>query len=596
VASAQPQTPTTPAGAIIDAPSASTITDAATGGAARTTEAASLPSPSMSVGTVLLLTWGGVAVILLGRLLLGMVAVRRIVQRATPLDAPEWRELHYEIADRLGLEEAPVLLKSTDIQMPFAAGLRRATIVLPAECDSWTAAQRDAVLIHELGHVLRRDLVGHTVGRIACAVYWFHPLVWTAARRLRDASERACDDLAIRLGARPSEYAQHLLDIVTNARQVPTPTAAIAMARRKEFEGRMLAILDPALRRDAAPRWRTAALSVTLAAFVVLVSAASPSARAASLSSDLGTGEASPLPVPSVESNVPEPNVPARDAAERQESVLPEAAEVSRAPDRTIDRFLQERAREYVARRNGEVVNIIDSDKMDVLIRILREDSAATVRRVAAWGLERYAGEAAAQTALARALDTDRDDEVREMAAWALGHAGTPLAIEALRRAFTNDGNSQVREYAVWGLGNAGDAGSASLIADRLGQESSADVRGTAAWALGQMGRSTAPRALIAMLEEPSESNRLFAAWALSQIGDSTALPAIRRALEQPQDESTMRALLRAVITSGASTESLGAMISSSSPAVRAMAVRAMTGGGAAYPWPWPWPRPIVYP
>ena len=69
--------------------------------------------------------------------------------------------------------------------MPFAAGIFRATVVLPAECDDWTPERRSAVLIHELGHAARRDLLGHTRGRIACALYWFHPLVWSAARQLR---------------------------------------------------------------------------------------------------------------------------------------------------------------------------------------------------------------------------------------------------------------------------------------------------------------------------------------------------------------------------------------------------------------------------
>lgn len=91
----------------------------------------------------------------------------------------------------------------------------------------------------------RRDLVGHTVGRLACALYWFHPLAWTAARNLRAESERACDDLALTFGTRPSDYAEHLLDIVTCVRNHETPSVALALAHRKEFEGRMLAILNP---------------------------------------------------------------------------------------------------------------------------------------------------------------------------------------------------------------------------------------------------------------------------------------------------------------------------------------------------------------
>ncbi len=168
--------------------------------------------------------------------------------------------------------------------MPFACGLLQPTIVLPAECDSWTLDRRRAVLLHELAHIRRRDLVGHTVGRFACALYWFHPLVWTAAKRLRSESERACDDLALTCGARASDYAEHLLDIVTGVRHHATPAVALAMARRKEFEGRMLAILDPELRRGAPSRKQTVGLVGGLAVLSLVVGAAVPVARAADVS------------------------------------------------------------------------------------------------------------------------------------------------------------------------------------------------------------------------------------------------------------------------------------------------------------------------
>src|SRR4029079_3552248 len=137
--------------------------------------------------------------------------VRRIVRNARPLESNDWMTPLFEIADRIGLEEAPRLLQSDEAKMPFACDILKPTIVLPLESESWTLDRRRAVLLHELAHVRRHDLVGHTVGRFACALYWFHPLVWTAAKRLRSESERACDDLALNCGARASDYAEHLL-------------------------------------------------------------------------------------------------------------------------------------------------------------------------------------------------------------------------------------------------------------------------------------------------------------------------------------------------------------------------------------------------
>src|SRR5204863_5436335 len=133
--------------------------------------------------------------------------------------------------------------------------------------------------LHGLAPVRRHELVGHTLGRLACAVYWFHPLVWTAAKRLRAESERACDDLALACGARATDYAEHLLDIVTSVKRDATPSVALAMARRKEFEGRMLAILDPDLRHSSPSRKQSAALIGSLALISIVVGAAAPAPR-----------------------------------------------------------------------------------------------------------------------------------------------------------------------------------------------------------------------------------------------------------------------------------------------------------------------------
>ena len=140
---------------------------------------------AMSAFSILLLIWAVVLVAIAGSLAYAALVVRRIVNRARPLDTGDWLTPLWEVSDRLSLEEPPRLLRSEDAKMPFACGLFTPTIVLPAECDGWSLDRRRAVLLHELAHVRRHDLVGHTMGRLACAVYWFHPLVWTAAKQLR---------------------------------------------------------------------------------------------------------------------------------------------------------------------------------------------------------------------------------------------------------------------------------------------------------------------------------------------------------------------------------------------------------------------------
>src|SRR6185312_16264214 len=152
---------------------------------------------SGSVIETLAAVWAIVALVLVGWLVAGMFFVRRIVNRARELTSPDWTTPLCEVADRLDLEVPPRLVISDRIEMAFACRATAPTIVLPAAAESWSDDRRRAVLFHELAHVKRHDLVGHTLGRIACALYWFHPLVWTAAKQLRAESEKACDDLVL---------------------------------------------------------------------------------------------------------------------------------------------------------------------------------------------------------------------------------------------------------------------------------------------------------------------------------------------------------------------------------------------------------------
>jgi beta-lactamase regulating signal transducer with metallopeptidase domain len=540
-------------------------------------------------GEALLLLWLAIAATLAAWLAYGAWSVHRIVRRAAPLNAPDWQRPLYEIADRLDLAAAPRLVRSTDVRMPFACGLIHCTIVLPAECDDWSADRRTAVLIHELGHVRRYDLVGHTLSRLACAVYWFHPMVWSAARRLRAESERACDDLALRFGARPSDYAEHLLDIVTCVRNHATPSVALALAHRKEFEGRMLAILDPQLRRNAAGRIQSITIAAVLALVTIVISAAAPphvlpAERQLALqpAGTAGTSAAS-----STDSGTREDRLPINGRGSTRTDVRTKlhtqvhtdlALSIALGAHHVLESM-----------HSGDT-----TARVALLLQLLRSDSSADIRRIAAWGLSQYSGPST-KKALIAALAGDSDSQVREMAAWALVEGGEP-DVASLTTAAGGDRAADVRETATWGLGSSADPNSAATLAQILTRDSSAEVRAAAAWALGQLDLSTAPKQLLNALTDPSRDVRMKAAWATSEIGDSVALPQIRLALRQEKFSEVQKAQLRALIRSGEDPEKMVEWLKSSDPTLREAAARALAGSSATQPWPWPWPRPRPQP
>ncbi|HEU4561959.1 MAG TPA: M56 family metallopeptidase [Longimicrobium sp.] len=211
-----------------------------------------------------------VALALLGRIVAGRLSVRGLARKAEQVTDPEWTSLVRDLAWMLDIDRPITLLRSRTATMPMTWGVRRPTVLLPAEADAWPEERRRVVLLHELAHVARHDCLAQTLAAIACAVYWFHPGAWHAARRLRVERELACDDRVLAAGTRAREYAAHLLEV---ARAFRAPAlagaAAVSMARPSQLEGRLLAVLDSVRdRRRLTPR--AAAFSAAAAIALVL--------------------------------------------------------------------------------------------------------------------------------------------------------------------------------------------------------------------------------------------------------------------------------------------------------------------------------------
>jgi beta-lactamase regulating signal transducer with metallopeptidase domain len=184
----------------------------------------------------------------------GQRSVRRFVRGATVVSDDGWMRLLAESADAMGVRRQVRLLRSRERSVPIALGIVRPSIVVPAIADTWDTDRRRAVLLHEMAHVARYDCLTQVLAVAACAIYWFHPAAWFAARRLRVERELACDDRVIAAGAKGRDYAAHLLEIAYSFGSYRAPALAVGMARRNQLEGRMIAALDARRNRTVPPR------------------------------------------------------------------------------------------------------------------------------------------------------------------------------------------------------------------------------------------------------------------------------------------------------------------------------------------------------
>lgn len=164
-------------------------------------------------------------------------------------------------ARAMGIARPPRVVLSAEDVVPVTWGVLRPVVVLPRTALDWPDAQIRTAVIHELAHVKRGDVATATIGALACAVHWFNPLAWIALRRLRAEQELACDDLVLRHGAAPADYAAALVAI---ARVLRSPASvsplAASVVRPGSLNDRVRAILDVGRRREGLPPARCAAL------------------------------------------------------------------------------------------------------------------------------------------------------------------------------------------------------------------------------------------------------------------------------------------------------------------------------------------------
>jgi hypothetical protein len=190
--------------------------------------------------------------------------LRKLEREARPVTDPEFLQLWNSVRRELGLSRNVRLLQTDEPLMPMTWGWRKPAALVPSEAIHWERLRLRLVLRHELAHVRRNDCLAQALAALVCALYWFNPLAWLAAARLRAERERACDDLVVSLGeTRPSEYAGHLLEV---ARQWSgAPRAALPVAKRFGLEQRLRALLDGANNHGEMSRSAAAAVTCALA-------------------------------------------------------------------------------------------------------------------------------------------------------------------------------------------------------------------------------------------------------------------------------------------------------------------------------------------
>ena len=521
---------------------------------------------------IALFAWIAGATVILGRMFLGLAAVLWMSRR-TPIvtDAP-WLAQAHSLADGLGLSRVR-FLRTGASTMPMAWGIFRSSVLMPADADTWPAHRLRVVLLHELAHVKRRDCLTHLVAQITCAAYWFNPLAWMAARRLRTERERACDDLVLASGTRGSDYADQLLDIARVMRSGRFPAvlagASLAMAQRSQLEGRLMAILDPSVPRRGLTRTRAVAAAVVFAVLIVPVASVQPWAeeRAAVKASET---ELTPQQRPQVQDpqqlQKPIESYPGQAEADNRRNAKNQdviQGQLQGTIQGTIQGAIQGGIQGGIAAGAGSGIgagvgsaigSAVGTSVGNTVAGVVEGIAGGIAAGVAGGVTGRVAREHEREAeherqdqnknddsrkgrtldprtvnALMEALkDTDKD--VRETAMSALVQMRDPRMFEPLVAAL-KDASADVREHAAFGLGQLHDPRAVEPLSAALKDENPS-VREQAVFALGQLRAASAVDAIVVAVKDSNPSVREQAVFALGQIRDRRAVEPLISALK----------------------------------------------------------------
>lgn len=231
---------------------------AGTASAPSTASAAVAPArPKLSLHQLLLAVWLGGVVILFGYLGVTSVRLTRRFAGLQPTEDPTVLAILDECRTRMRVAGRLQVVESDAISTPALHGFLRPRLLLPRGfAAAFTADELRFVMLHELAHVKRHDLLVNWLAALLQAVYWFNPFVWLAFHRWRADRELACDALALETAGpeRHREYGRTILRLLrdfTHRAPVPGMVGILEDHRQLTRRIQMIASFKPAKRLGA---------------------------------------------------------------------------------------------------------------------------------------------------------------------------------------------------------------------------------------------------------------------------------------------------------------------------------------------------------
>ena len=214
------------------------------------------PNAVLTVTTVLMMAYVLIALAVLSGTICSYIRFTKKIRRHRTRANMEELYTHVGLC---GDALPPRLYRSAIATTPMLIGIFKPEIILPDR--EYTDAQIQSVLMHEITHLRRRDVLVKWLSVIACALHWFNPLVWLARREIDRVCELSCDEAVIRKldQAGKRSYGETLISVAANTK-ASRAVLSTTMCEEKEVLKERLDVIMKYQKRT----WVTLAFSTVL--------------------------------------------------------------------------------------------------------------------------------------------------------------------------------------------------------------------------------------------------------------------------------------------------------------------------------------------
>ncbi|MFZ6801417.1 M56 family metallopeptidase [Undibacterium sp. Di24W] len=136
---------------------------------------------------------------------------QRHIKRKMTMLPDHWENQFLSLADSIGLRRIVRFRLSEKNTVPCVLGYFKPVVLLPASLLLGMSPQQiEVIVLHELAHIKRLDVLLANLQSVLKALYFFNPFVFWISAKLDQERENACDDIAVGICSNPLLYAKTL--------------------------------------------------------------------------------------------------------------------------------------------------------------------------------------------------------------------------------------------------------------------------------------------------------------------------------------------------------------------------------------------------